>query len=102
MRARSLQAAAATTESPLTRWLLLGTALGFLAIFLFLPLVLVFVYAFGQGISAYLAAFAEPDARSAIRLTLITARHRRAANTAFGVVAAWAIAKFDVQRPRTC
>ena len=95
MRARSEQATAATTESPLTRWLLIGTALGFLAVFLFLPLVLVFVYAFGQGISAYLAAFAEPDARTAIRLTLITAAIAVPVNTAFGVAAAWAIAKFE-------
>ncbi len=95
MRARSGQPTVATTESPLTRWVLIATAMGFLAVFLFLPLVLVFVYAFGQGISAYLAAFAEPDARTAIRLTLITAAIAVPLNTAFGVSAAWAIAKFE-------
>ncbi len=94
-RAASGRGVITTTESALTRWLLIGTAMGFLAVFLFLPLVLVFVYAFGQGIGAYLAAFTEPDARSAIRLTLITAAIAVPLNTVFGVAAAWAIAKFE-------
>jgi sulfate/thiosulfate transport system permease protein len=60
-----------------------------------LPLVLVFVYAFQRGLRVYLAAFATPDARSAIRLTLITAAVAVPLNTVFGVAAAWAIAKFE-------
>lgn len=86
---------ASTTESALTRRLLIGVALVFLTLFLFMPLVLVFVYAFGQGLGTYFGAFAEPDARSAIRLTLITAAITVPLNTLFGVAAAWAIAKFE-------
>ncbi len=86
---------ASTTESALTRRLLIGVALVFLALFLFMPLVLVFVYAFGQGLGTYFGAFTEPDARSAIRLTLITAAIAVPLNTLFGVAAAWAIAKFE-------
>jgi sulfate/thiosulfate transport system permease protein len=86
---------AATTESPLTRALLILTAVAFLGLFLFLPLALVFSYAFGEGLSAYFAALTEPDARSAIGLTLLTAAVAVPLNTLFGVAAAWAIAKFE-------
>jgi len=86
---------AATTESALTRRLLIGAALAFLAMFLALPLLLVFVYAFGAGFGAYLAALREPDAGSAIRLTLLTAAIAVPVNTLFGIAAAWAIAKFE-------
>ncbi len=82
-------------ESKLTRRLLIATALIFLALFLFLPVVLVFTYAFSQGIHAYFRAFREPDALSAIRLTLLTAIIVVPLNTIFGVSAAWAIAKFE-------
>lgn len=86
---------AATTESALTRWLLIGAALAFLGLFLFLPLVLVFFYAFREGTNVYLASFTTPDARSAIWLTLIAAGVSVPMNTLFGVTAAWAIAKFE-------
>lgn len=92
---RTARPIASTTEPALTRWLLIGVALVFLALFLFMPLVLVFVYAFGQGLGTYFGAFTEPDARSAIRLTLITAALAVPLNTLFGVAAAWAIAKFE-------
>ena len=77
------------------RWTLISLALGFLAFFLFLPLILVFTYAFGQGVKTYFAALTEPDALSAIRLTLITAAIAVPLNTVFGVAASWAIAKFE-------
>ncbi len=86
---------AATTESAWTRRLLIGTALVFLAVFLFLPLALVFVYAFREGVGAYAGAFTTPDARSAVGLTLISAAVAVPLNTLFGVASAWAIAKFD-------
>ena len=86
---------AATTESALTRRLLIGTALVFLGLFLLMPLVLVFVYAFREGLGVYFAAFTTPDARSAIRLTLLSAAVAVPLNTLFGVAAAWAIAKFE-------
>ena len=55
------------------RWLLIGISLTFLAALLFAPLITVFATALAKGIHAYLAAFDDPDTRSAIKLTLITA-----------------------------
>ena len=63
----------ATTESWAVRGLLIGTAVLFLGIFLFLPLAVVFTAAFAKGVSLYLASLREPDALAAIRLTLLTA-----------------------------
>ena len=83
------------SEPPLVRWLLIGAAMAFLAMFLLLPLVLVFVKAFEKGAGAYLAAIADPAAMAAIRLTLITAAVVVPMNTLFGLAAAWAIAKFE-------
>ncbi|HEX7069742.1 MAG TPA: sulfate ABC transporter permease subunit CysW [Rhodothermales bacterium] len=77
------------------RRLLIGGALGFIGLFLLVPLLAVFVQAFSSGVGAYLRAVTEPDAIAAIRLTLITALVSVALNTVFGVTAAWAIAKFD-------
>lgn len=88
-------AVAATSESPLVRRLLIGVAVTFLGLVLFLPLLLVFVYAFSEGISVYFRSFTEPDARSAIRLTLIAAAISVPLNTVFGVAAAWAITRFE-------
>ena len=76
------------------RRLLIGMALLFVGLVLVLPLALVFTYAFQQGLRVYLAAFTEPDARSAIRLTLLTAAIAVPLNVAFGLAAAWAITKF--------
>jgi sulfate transport system permease protein len=74
---------------------LITLALGFIFLFLLLPLATVFVEAFRKGLPGYLAAFAEPEARSAIGLTLLTAVVAVPCNVVFGVCAAWAIAKFD-------
>ncbi|MBK8667554.1 MAG: sulfate ABC transporter permease subunit CysW [Burkholderiales bacterium] len=84
-----------TTESPAVRWLLTALALGFMALFLVLPLVAVFVEALRGGWSAYWAALQEPDAWAAIRLTLLTAAIAVPLNLVFGVAAAWCIAKFE-------
>jgi sulfate/thiosulfate transport system permease protein len=86
---------AATTEPLWVRWLLTVVALGFLAMFLMVPLLSVFAQAFARGCSMYLEALYEPDALSAIRLTLLIAILVVPINTVFGVVAAWAIAKFQ-------
>ena len=83
------------SESGLTRWLLIGTALVFLTVFLFLPLAFVFVTGLKKGLAVYLAAIVEPDALAAIRLTLLTAAIAVPLNLLFGVAAAWAIAKFS-------
>jgi sulfate transport system permease protein len=86
---------AAITEPRLARWLLIAVAFGFLVLFLFLPLATVFYEAFRQGLGLYLAALTDPDAVAAVRLTLLAAAIAVPLNVAFGLAAAWAIAKFD-------
>jgi sulfate transport system permease protein len=83
-----------TDPAPL-RWALTLLALGFLGLFVALPLAAVFGQAFEKGWKAYWAAIREPDALSAIRLTLLAAGIAVLSNLAFGVMAAWAIAKFQ-------
>ncbi len=85
----------ATGESALVRRLLLGIGLVFLALFLVLPLVVVFAQAFSKGWSAFVEAIVAPDALAAIRLTLLVAAISVPLNCVFGVVASWAITKFD-------
>ena len=77
------------------RWSLIAVALAFLSTLLFLPLVAVFVQAFSGGLSVYLAALRHPDAISAILLTLATAVCVVPLNLAFGIAAAWAVARFQ-------
>lgn len=84
-----------TTESPLVRRTLIGIALVFLLLFLLLPLAAVFTEALRKGLGAYIEALKEPDAWSAIRLTLVTAAIAVPLNLVFGVAAAWAIAKYE-------
>ncbi|HZP13056.1 MAG TPA: sulfate ABC transporter permease subunit CysW [Nevskiaceae bacterium] len=86
---------AVITEQPWVRWLLTALALVFLSAFLLLPLVSVFVEALRGGVHAYFAAFKEPDALAAIKLTLLTAAIAVPLNLVFGICAAWAIAKFE-------
>jgi len=85
----------ATTEPAWVRRLLIGVALAFLAVFLFVPLLAVFVEALKKGTGVYLAAISEPDAVSAIKLTLLAAAISVPLNLVFGIAAAWSIAKFD-------
>ncbi len=85
----------ATTEPVVIRYLLIGTALTFLGIFLCVPLLAVFVQALHKGIGVYFAALTEPDAMAAIQLTLLTAAIAVPLNLVFGIAAAWAIAKFE-------
>jgi sulfate transport system permease protein len=80
--------------SAAVRWLLIGLALLFLGVFLVVPLVAVFSYALQKGVGAYLAAIQEPESLSAIRLTLLAAAVAVPLNLAFGLAAAWLIAKF--------
>ncbi|MDF1856972.1 sulfate ABC transporter permease subunit CysW [Pseudooceanicola sp.] len=84
-----------TTEAPLIRALLIGVALIFVALFLFAPLVTVFVEALRQGWVAAIDALRLPDAQAAIRMTLTIAAIAVPINAAFGIAAAWAITKFD-------
>ncbi|MEW5755943.1 MAG: sulfate ABC transporter permease subunit CysW [Pseudomonadota bacterium] len=94
-RAARFEANAATREPRWVRWTILGLALTFFAVFLLLPLIAVFVEALRKGVEVYWAAVIEPDALSAIKLTLIAAAIAVPLNLVFGVMAAWAIAKFD-------
>jgi len=82
-------------DSRAARTVLIAVAIGYIGIFLVLPLVTVFFSAFASGIRAALSAIAEPDALSAIRLTLTVAAIAVPLNVAFGVAAAWSISKFD-------
>ncbi len=77
------------------RWLLTGIALLFLGAFLLVPLAAIFSQAFEGGLGPFVAAITEPDARSALRLTLFTAALAVPLNLVFGVAAAWAIARFE-------
>jgi sulfate/thiosulfate transport system permease protein len=79
----------------LVRWLVIGISLTFLGALLAAPLAAVFATAIEKGWTAYFSAFGDPDTRSAIRLTLITAAVVVPLNTVFGITAAWCIAKFD-------
>lgn len=92
---RNVGLRSAVTESPLTRMVLIALALGFLLLFLVLPLLAVFVQAFAKGVDAYFAALALPDSLAAIKLTLLVAAIAVPCNLVFGVAAAWAIAKFE-------
>jgi sulfate/thiosulfate transport system permease protein len=89
------RATMATTERRWVRWTLIAVAVGFLAVFLFLPLAIVFSSALEKGVSVYFAALKEPDALAAVRLTLIAAGISVPLNMVFGIAAAWAIGKFD-------
>jgi len=84
-----------TTEPVAVRALLIATALAFLALFLLMPLAIVFQQALEKGLAAYLAAVREPNALAALRLTLLTAAIAVPANLVFGLAASWAIARFE-------
>ena len=83
------------TGERVVRALLVGTAVGFLALLLLAPLAAILVQALERGVQVYLDSFADADTRAAIRLTLLTAAIAVPVNTVFGVCAAWAIARFE-------
>lgn len=85
----------AAAEPLWLRLTLIGLAILFLTLIVILPLVAVFAEALRQGIGAYSASFDDPDVLAAIRLTLLVAAIAVPLNTVFGVVASWAIAKFE-------
>jgi sulfate transport system permease protein len=84
-----------TQDAPLARSAMIGVTLIFLLIFLFAPLAIVFSEAFAKGFAAFLEVFSEPDAIAAVKLTLFVAALAVPANLIFGLMAAWAIAKFS-------
>lgn len=86
---------AATSESPPVRWLLTTVALGFLALFLLVPLAAVFTEALSKGFEAWVWAILEPEALAALKLTLLIACLSVPLVTVFGLSASWVIARFD-------
>jgi sulfate transport system permease protein len=87
--------AAGLRELPIIKALLIGGAIGYVALILLLPLGAVLTEAFKEGSRAWMGAISTPDALSSIKLTLIVAAISVVLNTIFGIAAAWAIAKFD-------
>jgi sulfate transport system permease protein len=85
----------ARTEPRWMRAIIIALAIVFLVVFVVLPLVVVFSQAFSRGIDAYLKALTDPEAQSAIGLTLVVAVISVGLNLVFGLIAAWAIAKFE-------
>ena len=93
--ARRAGAEGVASEPAAARAALTGLTIAILALFMLLPLIVVFWQALSKGYGAYFAACADPDARAAIVLTLAVAAVAVTANVAFGIVAAWAIGKFE-------
>lgn len=85
----------ARSEPRWVRALLIGLCILFLTVFIVLPLTIVFAEAFARGGQVYLAALVEPEALSAIKLTLTVAAISVGLNLVFGLIAAWAVAKFE-------
>jgi sulfate/thiosulfate transport system permease protein len=83
------------SEPAPVRFVIIALAVTFLTVFVVLPLAVVFAQAFSKGVTAYFTALTEPEALSAIKLTLLVAAISVSLNLVFGVIAAWAIAKFD-------
>lgn len=85
----------ATTEAPAVRALLIAVAASYLGVLLLVPLAVVFASAWEKGSAAYFAALRDPDTRSAIWLTLLTASVSVPLNTVFGVAAAWLLSRYE-------
>ena len=85
----------AVRENPVAKWLLISAAMAFAVIFLFLPIINVFVQAFSKGWAVYWKALREPDTMAAIKLTAVVAAITVPLNVFFGVASAWCIAKFN-------
>jgi len=93
--AAKFEANPATRDSRWVKIAVLGVGLTYFAVFLLLPLIAVFVEAFRKGAETYFAALVEPDALSAVYLTLLAAAIAVPLNLVFGLAASWAIAKFE-------
>lgn len=85
----------ATAEPPAARAVAIGVVAAFLTLFLLLPLAVVFYEALAAGLMGFFSSLADPEARAAIRLTLVVAAIAVPANLVFGLAASWAVAKFD-------
>jgi sulfate transport system permease protein len=87
--------ASAREDAPWVRFIVIAIAVAFMSLFVVLPLASVMTQAFAKGTAAYFAALTDPDTLAAIQLTLLAAAISVVANAIFGVIAAWAIAKFE-------
>ncbi len=83
------------TEPRWLQWLLIGTALAFLLLMLVVPLAAVFYEALREGWQTYLESLTNPEARAAIRLTLIAAAIVVPVNAVLGIAMAWLLTRFD-------
>jgi sulfate transport system permease protein len=83
------------SEPRAVRIAIIAIAVTFLVLFVVLPLIVVFASALSKGIVAYFSTLSDPEALSAIRLTLLVAAISVGTNLVFGLAAAWAITKFD-------
>ncbi len=86
---------AARTRPTGAAWLMIAVAIAWLALVILLPLAAVFAEAFRKGVPAFLAAFRDPDAEAAVRLTLEVAAVAVPLNALFGLAAAWSVTKFE-------
>lgn len=94
-RSESMKTNPNITEPRPLQWLLIGIALLFLAVMLVIPLAAVFAEALKGGWRLYLASLSDPEALSAIKLTLITAAIVVPVNAVLGVAMAWLLTRFD-------
>src|SRR6478735_8559759 len=85
----------ARADPTFMRWAIIGITIAFLTLFVVVPLLNVFAQALSTGLDAYVAAIGNPDALAAIKLTLIVAAISVGLNLVFGIVAAWAITKYE-------
>ena len=92
---RRFQKNSATREPGWVKYSLITISLLFFSFFLLLPLFAVFYEALHKGWAVYLKAISDPDALSAVKLTLLAAGISVPLNLVFGVAASWAIAKFE-------
>ena len=77
------------------KWVLIAIAISFMALFLLLPLIIVFAQALTAGLGAYFSSIADPNVQSAIWMTLIIAAIAVPSNLAFGICASWCIGRFE-------
>jgi sulfate/thiosulfate transport system permease protein len=82
-------------DPPVVRWLVIGITVAFLGLVIVLPLINVFAQAFAKGVEVYFVALTDDDTLAAVRLTALVAVVAVLSNGMFGLIAAWAIAKFS-------
>ena len=83
------------TSEKITKWLLIGISILFLAVMLLLPLLTVIIEALRSGWKVYAAAVTDEYTIKALLLTVKATLFAVVFNTVFGVFAAWALTKFQ-------